>query len=107
MRLTQRSPKGDCERHLVSPVDVHEVSEKRMRQKDTSPTGINRGAGLITGAAPPLPIEPFPFIGNLVRQRLLSLVIDGTDGDPTVPETVLLPAGGGQVGLFVICHSVD
>src|ERR1043166_5452843 len=107
MRLTQRSPKGDCERHLVSPVVVHEVWEKRMRQKDTSSTGINCGAGLITGPDPPLPIEPFPFIGNLVRQRLLSLVVDGTDGDPTVPETVLLPAVADQVVILILCHRVD
>src|SRR5690242_18028328 len=107
MRLTQRSPKGDCERHLVSPVVVHEVWEKRMREKDTSPTGINRGAGLIMRADPSLPIEPLPFIGNLIRQRLLSLVIDGTDGHPAVPETVLLPAAADQLIILIFCHRVD
>jgi hypothetical protein len=94
MRVTQLPPKENRERDLVSPVVVRKVREKRLREKDTSPAGVNRGAGLITGAHPCLPIEPLPFVGNLVRQRLLPLVVDGTDGDPAAGDTIILPPDG-------------
>lgn len=107
MRVTHLSPKGNREHDLVSPVVIREVWEKRLREKDTSPTGINRGAGLITGTPPCLPIEPLPFVGNLVRQNLLSLVVDGMDGDPAVPKTTLLSAVPDQLVISIFCHRVN
>src|SRR6185369_4484936 len=98
---------GNRERDFVSPVVICEVGEKRPREEDTSPAGVNRGAGLITGAPPCLPIEPLPLVGNLVRQRPLSLVVDGTDGDPAVPEAALLPAVPDQLVILVFGHRVD
>src|ERR1041384_8537866 len=59
------------------------------------------------GSPPCLPIEPLPFVGNLVRQRPLSLVVDGTDGDPAVPEAALLPAVPDQLVILVFGHRVD
>src|SRR5437868_14685308 len=106
MRFTQRSPQGNRERYFVSPVVICEVREKRPCEKDTSPAGVNRGAGLIPGAHPCLPIEPLPFVGNLVRQRLLFLVVDGTDGDPAVPVAILLPAVPEQLDILVFGHPV-
>src|SRR4051812_48660030 len=107
MRLTLQSPKGNRERDFVSPVVICEVREKRPREKETSPAGVNRGACLITEAHPCLPIEPLPFVGNLVRHHLLSLVVDGSDGDSAVPEATLLPAVADQLVILVFGHRVD
>ena len=78
-----------------------------MREKDTSSTGIACGAGIKTEVHARLPIESLPFVSYLVRQDLLSLVVDRTDGDPTVSEAGLLSASLNQLVILVFRHSGD
>ena len=78
-----------------------------MGEKDASSAGIPGRAHVKTRFHSRLPVEPLPFVGNLVRQDLLSLVVDSTDGDPAVSEAGILPAPLDQLVILVLCHRVD
>lgn len=78
-----------------------------MREKDASSTGIACRTGIETVIHPRLPIESLPFVGNLVRQGLLSLVVDGTNRDPAVSEACVQSALLNQLVILVIRHGLD
>ena len=78
-----------------------------MREKDASSTSIVRRTGVEVEVYTRLPIESLPFVDNLIRQDLLSLVVNGTDGDPAVSEACVLSASLDQLVILLFRHSLD